>query len=160
MHTGGRALWWVLVWCVSVCAHMGLCVHVVVHACAIVGSTHVYCCSCQGLCPCNACTLTCLAGATILPRPVPGSTPLHEQLPWLEPCQSQGQGIRPCQGQGLDVGPVNALVTVFILATACTNIHNPLATKCNDGQGLRPSQVSCSLWRPCGGGGAGLSATQ
>ena len=121
---------------------------------------------CQGQCPgLHPCMSSCHGW-----NPCHGRHPCQCQGHGLHPCQSQGQGIRPCQGQGLDVGPVNAVVTVFILATACTNIHDPLATKCNDGQGLSPSHGLCpgQGLRPChaaygghaGGGGVGLSATQ
>ena len=127
-------------------------VHAMAYALAMRAPSHVWLEQpyCQGLCQ--------------------GLLPCMSSCHGWNPCHSQGQGIRPCQSQGLDVGPVNALVTVFILATACTNIHNPLATKCNDGQALRPSHGLCpgQGLRPChaaygghaGGGGVGLSATQ
>ena len=97
------------------------------------------------------------------PLPVPTllsmpSTPLQRQMPvpchihpchGRHPCQNLGQGLHPCRrrhratwvpqglcGACLSVYILDmamAIAIAFILATACANINNPLATKWHDG---------------------------
>ena len=119
--------------CVCVCPRGCVCVHFVVHACAIVGSTlstvararayalamrapsHVWLQQpyCQGQCPgLHPCMSSCHGW-----NPCHGRHPCQCQGHGLHPCQSQGQGIRPCQGPGLDV--------VLSLPAQTSTTHSP-----------------------------------